>query len=191
LIRSSAKNLQTDEQLMAAFKQSADMVCIEVLFNRYCELVFGVALKYLQNKDESKDAVVDIFEKVPSDLMKYEIKNFSHWIYIVTKNHCFHLLKKRTHNLPPEHLDYHPSAAWNESEEETIDLGKLLGKHLEESLLTLNEAQKTCVRLFYLEEKSYDEIEQITGFNYNQVKSHIQNGKRNLKIYLSKYLKPS
>jgi RNA polymerase sigma factor (sigma-70 family) len=190
LIRSSAKNLQTDEQVLAAFKQSANMDCIEVLFNRYCELVFGVALKYLQNKDESKDAVVDIFEKVPSDLMKYEIKNFSHWIYIVTKNHCFHLLKKRTHNFPVEHLDYHPSAAWKESEEESIDFGQLLGKHLEESLLKLNDAQKTCIRLFYLEEKSYDEIQQITGFNYNQVKSHIQNGKRNLKIYLSKYLKP-
>jgi RNA polymerase sigma factor (sigma-70 family) len=175
---------------MAAFKQSGNMDCIEVLFNRYCELVFGVALKYLQNKDESKDAVVDIFEKVPSDLMKYDIKNFSHWIYIVTKNHCFHLLKKRKHTLPPEHLDYHPSGAWNDSDEETIDLGMLLGSHLEESLLTLNEPQQSCVRLFYLEEKSYDEIQQITGFNYNQVKSHIQNGKRNLKIYLSKFLKP-
>jgi len=187
LIRSSAKNLQTDEQLMAEYKQSGNAVCIEVLFNRYCELVFGVALKYLQNQDESKDAVVDIFEKVPSDLRKYEIKNFSHWIYIVTKNHCFHLLQKRTHHLPAEHLDYYKPAA-PDSDEETFNLEELLGKHLEESLLTLNDAQQTCVRLFYLAEKSYEEIQQVTGFNYNQVKSHIQNGKRNLKIYLEKYL---
>src|SRR5215203_1980608 len=80
VIRSSAKNIQTDEQLMAEYKQSGNKICLEVLFNRYCELVFGVALKYLHNQDESKDAVVDIFEKVPSDLKRYEIKNFSHWI---------------------------------------------------------------------------------------------------------------
>jgi len=188
LIRSSAKNLQSDEQLMSEFKQSGDMGCIEVLFNRYCELVFGVALKYLHNQDQSKDAVVDIFEKVPSDLKRYEIKNFSHWIYIVTKNHCYHLLKKRKYNLPAEYLDYHPASLGDD--DDAVDLEKLLGNHLEESLLSLNEVQQKCIRLFYLEEKSYDDIQLITGFNYNQVKSHIQNGKRNLKIYLSKYLKP-
>lgn len=163
------------------------MFCIEVLFNRYCELVFGVALKYLQSQDESKDAVVDIFEKVPADLKKYEIKNFSNWIYTVTKNHCFHLLKKRTHHLPAEQLDYR-KPAMEESEEEFLNLEELLGSHLEESLLSLNDAQQNCVRLFYLAEKSYDEIQEITGYNYNQVKSHIQNGKRNLKIYLEKFM---
>ena len=164
------------------------MVCIEVLFNRYCELVFGVALKYLHNQDESKDAVVDIFEKVPVDLRKYEIKNFSNWIYTVTKNHCFHLLKKRTHTLPAEYLDFHKPARPDENEDDILNLEELLGQHLEESLLTLNDAQQNCIRLFYLDEKSYEEIQQITGFNYNQVKSYIQNGKRNLKIYLEKYL---
>jgi RNA polymerase sigma factor (sigma-70 family) len=190
LIRSSAKNLQTDEQLIAEYRQSGNMICIEVLFNRYCELVFGVALKYLQNKDESKDAVVDIFEKVPSDLMKYEIKNFSNWVYTVTKHHCFQLLKKRPHHLSAETLDYLKPANIDAVDEESIDFGKLLGGHLEESLQSLNDAQQNCIRLFYLEEKSYEEIQEVTGFNYNQVKSYIQNGKRNLKIYLSKFLKP-
>jgi RNA polymerase sigma-70 factor (ECF subfamily) len=175
---------------MAEYRQSGNMVCIEVLFNRYCELVFGVALKYLQNQAESKDAVVDIFEKVPSDLMKYDIKNFSHWIYTVTKNHCFHLLKKRPHHLSADRLDYITPLNTDAADEESIDFGKLLGGNLEEALQSLNSAQQTCVRLFYLEEKSYEEIQKATGFNYNQVKSHIQNGKRNLKIYLSKFLKP-
>ena len=165
------------------------MTCIEILFNRYCELVFGVALKYLHNQDQSKDAVVDIFEKIPSDIKKYEIKNFSNWIYTVTKNHCYHLLKKRKFNLPEEYLDFHPSA-YQESDNDNPDFEKLLGNHLEEAIAGLNDAQQSCLRLFYLQEKSYEEVQQITGFNYNQVKSHIQNGKRNLKIYLSKYLKP-
>ena len=84
---------------MAAYKASADEACIEILFNRYAHLVFAVALKYLHNEEESKDAVIEIFEKVPEDIKRYEIKKFSHWIYIVTKNHCFHLLKKRKNHL--------------------------------------------------------------------------------------------
>ena len=165
------------------------MVCIEVLFNRYCELVFGVALKYLQNQDESKDAVVDIFERIPSDLKKYEIKNFSNWIYTVSKNHCFHLLKKRTYKIPSDQLEHRLPATLPEGDEEIFhSLEELLGSRLEESLLTLNEAQQTCVRLFYLEHKSYDEIQEVTGLNYKQVKSHIQNGKRNMRMYLSKFL---
>ena len=50
----------------------------------------------------------------------------------------------------------------------------------------LNPEQKQTVELFYLQEKSYKEIVDQTGFSMNDVKSYIQNGKRNLKIMLSK-----
>ncbi|CAN5638487.1 sigma-70 family RNA polymerase sigma factor [soil metagenome] len=188
MIRSSAKNAKTDAQLVADYKQTGDQACIEVLFNRYCHLVFAVAMKYLHQQDESKDAVIDIFEKVPADLKRYEIKNFSHWIYIVTKNYCFQLLKKRKHNLSPEVLDYSTQVDWTDPADE-VDFGKLLIDHLEESLKSLNDDQRICVQLFYLEEKSYEEVEQRTGYTYKQVKSHIQNGKRNLRIFLERFLK--
>jgi len=55
---------------------------------------------------------------------------------------------------------------------------------LKEAMTSLNREQGLCVTLFYLEEKSYKEVVEITGFSSNQVKSYIQNGKRNLKLYL-------
>ena len=188
LIRSSAKNDKSDNQLVTDFKISGDRVCVEILFNRYCHLVFAVAMKYLHNSDESKDAVLEIFGKVPADLKHYEIKDFGHWIYVVTKNHCFHVLKKRKHTLPSEVLDHTLLSGLSDANEGD-DFGPLLMAHLEESLLSLNDEQSTCIRQFYLEEKSYEEIEQATGFTYKQVKSHIQNGKRNLRIYLGKFIK--
>jgi RNA polymerase sigma-70 factor (ECF subfamily) len=55
-----------------------------------------------------------------------------------------------------------------------------------EGLKELNAEQQQCVTLFYLERKTYQEITDITGFTYLQVKSYIQNGKRNLRIWVEK-----
>ena len=59
---------------------------------------------------------------------------------------------------------------------------------LETALKTLNKEQKWCVELFYYKNKSYNEIIDITGYTANEVKSHIQNGKRNLKLKLTELL---
>ena len=59
------------------------------------------------------------------------------------------------------------------------------------SLEELNPEQKQCLILFYLEKKSYQEISENTGFSLMQVKSYIQNGKRNLKILLDKKMNKS
>lgn len=188
LIRSSAKNSKTDEQLVTEFKKTGDVQCIEILFNRYSHLVFAVSMKYLHGREESKDAVIDIFEKIPDDIRKYQIERFSSWIYTVTRNHCFHLLKKRKGIQSEESIEQLAVEEPVLSTEEA-DLNQRLTEHLEESLSSLNEEQRTCVSMFYLEEKSYDEIQRATGYSYNQVKSFIQNGKRNLRIYLQRFLK--
>jgi RNA polymerase sigma-70 factor (ECF subfamily) len=175
-------------QLVADYKRSGDPVCIEILFNRYCHLVLAVAMKYLHNADESKDVVLEIFGKLPSDLARYEIKDFGHWIYIVTRNRCYHELKIRKLALPPEATDHRLAEESPEPFSE-VDPGGLLMEHLDESLASLREEQRTCIRQFYLEEKSYEEIERETGYSYKQVKSYIQNGKRNLRIYLERFIK--
>ena len=60
---------------------------------------------------------------------------------------------------------------------------------MDEAMKELNPEQKQCVTLFYLQKKSYQEINEITGFSMLQVKSYIQNGKRNLKILIEKKMK--
>ena len=55
---------------------------------------------------------------------------------------------------------------------------------LEDCLKQLKDLQKKCIDLFYLKEKSYLQISSELHVTLNAVKSHIQNGKRNLKICL-------
>jgi len=182
-LRSKKVISRDDASVIAEYKKSADPVYIEVLFDRYCHLIFAVCMNYLKNEEDSKDAVIQVFEKLPEHLKKYEISNFSNWLYSVAKHHCFKMLKKRQFNAGiDEELNYFVA----DEEEEKDELTDQLLLHLDEAMLTLNEEQSKCVKMFYLEEKSYKEIEEFTGYNYEKVKSYIQNGKRNLKIYLTK-----
>jgi RNA polymerase sigma-70 factor (ECF subfamily) len=57
-------------------------------------------------------------------------------------------------------------------------------KVLEKALSNLNDEQRTCIDLFYYKQKTYQEVASITGYDLNKVKSAIQNGKRNLKIFM-------
>lgn len=140
-------------------------------------------MKYLKNEEAAKDAVQQIFLKAITELQKYKIDYFKSWLYMVAKNHC--LMKLRDKHVFVDVTDIKPLAGDNfdmaalQDKEKTLTL-------IEECLNYLHAEQKTCVTLFYLEKKSYIQIINETGFTIMQVKSHIQNGKRNLKILVNK-----
>jgi len=153
------------------------------LYNRYARLVFGVGLKYLKNKEESKDVMFAVFEKLLCDLKKYKISNFKAWLYTYTKNQC--LMQMRKNKIKTIENDIHEMELdANESEEVDVEKESILVL-LENSVESLIEEQKQCIKLFYIENKSYSEISCQTGLSFNQIKSFIQNGKRNLKMKLS------
>ena len=177
-----------DEELIEKFLESGDKHFFGVLFQRYTHLVFGACMKYLKNKDESEDAVMDIFEKLMSELQSHEVRNFKGWLYTVSRNHCLMKIRsekkmKMTHDS--EKIDGivvempEPMHLSNKMEKE-IEL-----TNLEQAMTKLSEEQRTCVELFYLQQKCYTEVATITNYSLNEVKSYIQNGKRNLKNYLT------
>lgn len=172
-------NEQSDTELITTYKQSGDTFVVGILYERYSHLVYSICYKYLHDDDACKDAVLNIFEKLFSDLKKYEIANFSSWLHSVARNYCFAQQHHEKHKVYIEssHADI------SEQADEEHELYELL-PHLQEAMYTINEPQRICIQHFYLEKKSYQEISTITGFDTNQVKSHIQNGKRNMKNYL-------
>lgn len=179
----------TDNELVSRFRLSHNSDYVGELFQRYTHLVFGVCMKYLQNEEHSKDAVMEIFEKLLIDLKKHDVDNFKSWLYSVSKNHC--LMKLRKDKSQANHVDEFgkDSLVLMENEEPLHHTNgeeqELLDKSLYEGIENLKEEQKVCVELFYLQNKSYEEVAEITGYSMMQVKSYIQNGKRNLKIFLT------
>lgn len=165
------------------FSTSQDNKWLGVLLERYTLLLFGVCMKYLKNEEEARDSVQQVFLKAITELQKYKVEYFKSWIYMVAKNHCLMKLRDRQGKIPAELEDNHPA--------EETDRGQLVetDKNLErmaEALEELNNEQKQCITLFYLEKKSYQQVAGETGFSLMQVKSYIQNGKRNLKIIMEK-----
>jgi RNA polymerase sigma factor (sigma-70 family) len=176
---------QSDEELLQAFRDSGDNQWLGLLLQRYTLLLLGVAMKYLKDRDEAQDAVQQVFMKAITHLPQGEIQNFKGWLYVLMRNHCLQLLRDKSYKVPEEVLGNIAAAAngmedirWHEYTLEQMNL----------ALQELNKDQKNCVVLFYLEKKSYQQVMEQTGFNFAQVKSFIQNGKRNLKIILLKKL---
>jgi len=170
-----------DAELVAAYRQSGDLTLLAALYQRYMDLLYGVALKYLGDPETAKDAVMAIFEELAQKLLKHEVENFKGWLYTLAKNHCLMQLrsekKMRTGQFDPDHMQLTEDVHLNGVFEKEQQLDKL-SKCLE----TLSTEQKTVVELFYLQHKCYKDIESMTGLEWNKVRSHIQNGRRNLKI---------
>lgn len=172
---------QTDAQLVTLYKGSSDLKHLGFLYQRYMDLVYGVCLKYLNDSEKAKDAVMQIFEELVIKLKKHEVENFKGWLHMVAKNHCLMLLRT------PKNLKTVELPASLMQSEENVHLNGVLEKEenfekLEYCLTTLSDEQRQAVKLFYLESRSYNEIVQIMGCEWSQVRSLIQNGRRNLKI---------
>ena len=174
----------TDQELLEKFYADHNNEWLGILLQRYTLLLLGVSMKYLKNEEEAKDSVQQIFLKVIQELQKYKVSYFKSWLYMVTKNHCLMKLRDRQGKITTEIND-----RLTAKPEEETNLQKLVQNDhtldlMESALKELNTEQQQCVTLFYLEKKSYQEISDTTGYNMLQVKSYIQNGKRNLKILI-------
>ena len=180
-LKNISTNSLADKELVDLYKQSDDLTVLGELYQRYMELVYGVCLKYFKDAEAAKDGVMQIFEELVSKLKKHEVDNFRGWLHQLAKNHC--LMQLRT----PRNLKTVEFKTDLMQYEENVHLNGVLEKEenfkkLEYCIETLNNEQKKSIRLFYLEEKCYNEIVEITGQEWNQVRSLIQNGRRNLKL---------
>lgn len=182
----------TDDELISRFK-SGEQQALGVLFKRYTALVYGTSLKYLKDRDEAKDAVMQVFEKLSQTLHQHEVQSFKSWLYVTTRNHCLMYIRSRKgkeakfirHSLGEEITSDFMESHYVLHLENEPEMEQNLNK-LEKCIAELVLEQQRCVRLFYLQEKCYQDVADETGFNMNQVKSYIQNGKRNLKLCMER-----
>ena len=170
---------------MDQYRNYKDLNALGILYKRYMYLVYGVCLKYLKNRDDSQDAVMQIFEVLVSDVLRYEIHHFKSWLYGVSRNHC--LMKLRKDHSEKNRQEKISAELFMESTEifhpiHDTDHDEEMQQQLRVCMEQLKQDQRRCVELFYYDHRCYREIAEELAFDENQVKSYIQNGKRNLKI---------
>ena len=186
---SSYKNTKSDLELISEYKVDGDLNILGELYQRYTTLVYGVCLKFYRNKEDSQDAVMQIFEKLIDSLLKHDVQNFKSWLHVTSRNHCLMDLRKRKSSKKESHLE--PSAiesvefsiSMHHNDEDTLTNDLTL---LKDCMEKLPEKQKICIDYFFLNEQSYKEVSVNSGYELNKVKSYIQNGRRNLKNCIEK-----
>ncbi len=174
-----------EAELLAQYQRDGDLEVLGTLYEPYMPLIYGLCLKYLKNDDKSKDAVMQIFEQLITKLKIHQVTNFKSWLYTLARNYCLMDLRS---------AQKHQFVTMDECSVETSEPVHLHTDEWKEDQLSSMEKcmeklpyeQKITIQQFYLEQKCYKEISELTGFDMNKVKSYIQNGKRNLKICMEK-----
>lgn len=186
------KEYNSDEELLKHYKQSGNKELFADLFKKHVSVVYGTCLFYLQDKDEAQDATMQLFEKLMLDINNREIDNFKGWLSFVVRNHCISLIRKnksQSKNIK-SYYEFEYEAPDYETEEKINSVNDdVLLENMKTCLPKLKENQRICVELFYLKNKSYQDIANETNFSLNEIKSYIQNGKRNLKLFLEDSIK--
>lgn len=175
---------QNEADLVKTYRSTGDLRVLGELYEQNMELVFAVCYKYLRDEEEAKDAVMQLFEELVDKLRTHEVTNFKSWLHSVARNYCLMQLRSRRVQVSDDEFSDDESMEIPTAVhliDDDMDLESNLSQ-LEKCLETLITEQKTSVSLFFLKEKSYKEIVELTGYELVKVKSYIQNGKRNLKI---------
>ncbi len=177
----------SDEELLKQYKQTGNKELFADLFNKHVIVVYGTCLFYLQDKDKAQDATMILFEKLMLDINNREIDNFKGWLSFVVRNHCISIIRKEKTQAKNEksyyEFEYQPADFDTEQAISRVGDDQMI-EYMKDCLPRLKEAQRVCLELFYLNGKSYHEIVDKTQYSLNEVKSYIQNGKRNLKILI-------
>lgn len=186
---------ESEADLLRAYRQTGDLAILGKLYEPQMEMVFAISMKYFKDEEEAKDTVMQLFEELIPKLRQHEVENFKAWLGMVTRNYCLMELRKKTVEM--SNFEIHENdedenysnnfmeISTSEHHTDSLDLEQNLTK-LDDCLKTLNLEQKQSVELFFMQEKTYQEVAQLTGFEINKVKSYLQNGKRNLKNCMEK-----
>ncbi len=184
----------TDEELVAKFASTQKQVYFEELYKRYIHLSYGVCLKMMKNEADSRDVVADVFKTLYLKLPTANVQSFKAYVYAVSRNECIAKLRRRKSEMKKQEEWQktevgHTEFMENEGLLALDKVGPSKEKLVEDAVANLGDEQRTCIRLFFYDNKSYKDIASQTGYSEKQVKSFLQNGKRNLRIALEQAMR--
>ncbi|MBP7274304.1 MAG: sigma-70 family RNA polymerase sigma factor [Saprospiraceae bacterium] len=179
-------NTLPDHQLLSLLNSPEREVAGNELYRRYRHLIFGVAFKYLQEKEQSEDVVSQVLELLLNQTSE-KILHLQKWLYIVTINTC-HKHYRNNNNLIDINLENNHNYFVENEYYDTLNNIEVSERniHLQKAIETLPINQKKCIDLFYFNECTYNEIANKLNFTLQEVKTNLQNGKRNIRIYFNK-----
>jgi RNA polymerase sigma-70 factor (ECF subfamily) len=149
-----------------------------LLIVRYERAIYGMGMSFFRNTEDASDFVQEVFLKVFSSLSRFEGRSrFSTWLYKIAYNTAINSVtrKKEYHSLAEDEI-----VSKNDAPERKL-LRNLARDAVLEAVKELPERFRVCVDLFFFYDRSYEEIESITGYPINTIKSHVFRAKKILR----------
>jgi len=155
-----------------------------LLVRRYERQVRGMGMGFFRNGDDAGDFSQEVFLKAYRNLAGFEGRSrFSTWLYKVAYNTALNGVNRRREYLSLAEGTDEPEACESESPEYLL-VRKAAREAVREAVRELPERFRVCVDLYFFYERSYQEIEAITGFPVNTIKSHVFRAKKLLRGHL-------
>ena len=151
---------------------SGDVSAYALLVAKHKNLVFSIALKILNNREDAEEITQDCFVKVFHSLKTFEKKSrFSTWLYRIVYNAAISKTRKKRLEVVPMDDQMIHNYSENEVSEGIYDLDPEVQKMLiEKAMRKLSEDESLLITLFYNAENSIEEISSITGLSISNVK---------------------
>lgn len=151
----------------------------------YGHKIYTMAYRLTGDPDDAKDLAQDVFVRVYRNLDKYRPGTFDGWLYRITKNLFLDKVRRkrriRMEPLPDE--DWNQPVETDPSPEDRVEYGMLRGD-IERALTTLPPTFRTAVVLCDIQDLTYEEIADATGWPLGTVRSRIHRGRRLLRAAL-------
>jgi RNA polymerase sigma factor (sigma-70 family) len=178
--RHKAEEIETAEWLKGLLS-NGDTRYWGRIFEKYKRPVFARCFSMLQNGEDARDLTSDVFIRAFENIRQYDMKRpFFPWLYRIATNLCIDFIRRNDRVRAMQEKDVENLS--DENGPDTLLDNETLKEKIKTAIEKMKSPQKLCFCLFYLQEKSYDEIVQLTGYNHDEVRSHIQNGRRKFKL---------
>jgi RNA polymerase sigma-70 factor (ECF subfamily) len=182
-----------DDEMLVSQVLAGQTEQFRVLVKRHQKAVYGLGYSFLRNAEDTADFVQEVFLKAYRNLGLFEGRSrFSTWLYKIAYNTAINQVQRRKPSADYQSLaDAEgpvPKALANEESPEREVMRKTLRDAVREAVKELPERFRVCIDLFYFYDRSYQEIERITGIALNTIKSHVFRAKKLLKEKLKEYM---
>jgi RNA polymerase sigma-70 factor (ECF subfamily) len=174
-----------DDQMIVAEVVSGQKELFRLLVNRHEKIVYSMGLSFFHNSEDASDFTQEVFLKVFRSLSHFEGRSrFSTWLYKIAYNTAVNNVtrQKEYHSLAED--DY----IQDRDTPERAMLRSAVQEAVQEAVGDLPERYRICVDLFFFYERSYQEIEAITGYPVNTIKSHVFRAKKLLREKLEDFI---
>jgi RNA polymerase sigma-70 factor (ECF subfamily) len=175
-----------DEQMLITEIVAGQKELFRILVKQYEQQVYGMGLSFFRNAEDASDFTQEVFLKVFRSLANFEGRSrFSTWLYKIAYNTAINDVNRRKEYRSLAE-DEQILLSDSDTPERTV-LRCLARKAVQEAVQGLPDRYRICIDLFFFYERSYQEIEAITGYPVNTVKSHVFRAKKLLREKLEDF----